>query len=604
MEMNKNAYLFEELGFELNDQIQILANSKARFSMMLSEARSNLAADREEVKAKEQQKLDLEKAYLDFMKKCCERVKWIMFQDMCALIVVRNAVLETSADCPGQTIVDCDVDNWVGKKCTVECDDSCPAVPDATEVYECGGWQEIYRKVVVSPPDECGLRCPALGRTKKCNQKKCPVDCEMSEWSGWSKCTADCEGGVRSQTRSLLVKPKNGGISCNTAEETEACNTMSCDRDCTLAEWTPWEPCSVACGTGFQNRARHVLVPTRGFGKCPLEDGSQRFNQQECNTQPCVGDEICIAQQDLIIAVDGSGSVRENGFNILRDYALDLLTKYHSEYFGGEAMKVGLIEFGNGIIMADGVTVSPAMNVHTISADLASVKTSLEGMVQKKGFTNMAQAFALAETMYTSSGRKGAQSALLVITDGKPSFQFQTNELVEQLDDKGVQRFFVVVSDNQKSVDLMKTWASMPWETNLLHVPGLTPLEADIGVWSQKALTLFCPMSMSPSLMTTKEASGGFMHVKDGGYCGERGALLSTEVNDAEGCAFLAQGSGAQSFLLGIWFRRGYCYAGVMEVAESQYEEWEAARVTPACPTDWVNSMIFDFYAIEPISEA
>jgi len=56
MEMNKNAYLFEELKMELNDQIQILTNSKARFSMMVSEARSNLAADREEVKAKEQQK--------------------------------------------------------------------------------------------------------------------------------------------------------------------------------------------------------------------------------------------------------------------------------------------------------------------------------------------------------------------------------------------------------------------------------------------------------------------------------------------------------------------------------------------------------------------
>merc|ERR1712100_919007 len=118
MEMNKNAFIFEELKITLNDQIQILANSKARFSMMLSEARSNLAADREEVKAKEQQKLDVDKAYLDFMKKCCERVKWIMFQDMCALIVVRN------------------VDNWVGKKCTVECDDNCPAVPDPTEVYE------------------------------------------------------------------------------------------------------------------------------------------------------------------------------------------------------------------------------------------------------------------------------------------------------------------------------------------------------------------------------------------------------------------------------------------------------------------------------------
>ena len=46
-------------------------------------------------------------------------------------------------------------------------------------------------------------------------------------------------------------------------------------------------------------------------------------------------------------------------------------------------MKVGLVEFGNGIIMPDGVTVSPAMNVHTISSDLASVKTALDGMQQK-----------------------------------------------------------------------------------------------------------------------------------------------------------------------------------------------------------------------------
>jgi len=604
MEMNKNAFLFEELKITLNDQIQILANSKARFSMMLSEARSNLAADREEVKAKEFQKLDVDKAYLAFMKLCCERVKWIMFQDMCALIVVRNAVLEGSSTCPGQQIVDCDVDNWVGKKCTVECDDSCPAVPDPTEVYECGGWQEIYRKIVVDPPDECGLRCPALARTKKCNQKKCPVDCEMSEWSGWSKCTADCEGGVRSRTRSLIVKPKNGGIACNTAEETEACNTMSCDRDCTLAEWTPWEPCSVACGTGFQNSAKHVIIPTRGFGKCPKEDGAERFREQECNTQPCIGDEICVANQDLIIAIDGSGSLREDGFNSLKSYALDLLTKYRSQYYGSGAMAIGLIEFGNGIIMPDGVTVSPAMNVHTITANLNSVKSAIEGMVQKKGFTNMAQAFALAETMYTSSGRRGSQSALMVITDGKPSFQFQTNELVQQLDDKGVQRFFVVVSDDEKSLDLMKKWASMPWETNLLHVPGLAPLDADRGVWSQKALTLFCPMSLSPQLVNTKEVAGGFMHVRDGGYCGERGALLSTEINDAAGCSALAQGAGAQSFLLGIWFRRGYCYAGVMTVDTPQYEAWEGERVEPGCPGDgWTNSMIFDFYAIEPVAE-
>jgi len=450
MEMNKNAYMFEELKITLNDQIQLLSNSKARFAMMLSEARSNLAADREEVKAKEQQKNDVDKNFIAFMKKCCERVKWIMFQDMCALIVVRNAALETSSECPGNQIVDCDVDNWVGQKCTVDCDDECPAVPDASEVYTCGGWQTVNRKIVVSP-DACGLQCPQLSRTKKCNQRKCPVNCEMSEWSGWSKCTAECEGGVRSRTRSLLVKPKNGGIACNTAEETEACNTMSCDRDCTLPRrWNNWTPCSVACGGGLQSRVKHVLIPTRGFGKCPKEDSPKRFRERECNTQDCVGDEICVANQDLVIAIDGSGSLREDGFGTLKNYALALVDKFRSEYFGSGAMKVGLIEFGNGIIMEDGVTVSPAMNIRPLTSDMSQVKTDIGAMVQKKGFTNMAQAFALAETMYTSAGRKHSQPALLVITDGKPSFQFQTNELVEQLDDKGVQRFFVVVSDDQK----------------------------------------------------------------------------------------------------------------------------------------------------------
>merc|ERR1719276_584033 len=213
--------------------------------------------------------------------------------------------------------------------------------------------------------------------------------------------------------------------------------------------------------------------------------------------------------------------------------------------------------------------------------------TAIGGMVQKKGFTNMAQAFALAETMYTSTGRKGAQSAILVITDGKPSFQFQTNELVEQLDDKNVQR-----------------WASQPWETNLIHVPGLDALSADATVWAQKATVMFCSMSFSPSATEEKEQVQGFMLVKESGYCGERGELLSKDVQDAEGCSYLAQGAGAQAFLLGAWFRRGYCYTSPMAVDEAQFQAWDAARIDPQCsaPDGWTTSKLFDFYAMAPVS--
>merc|ERR1719223_1686745 len=110
MEMNKNEFEFEELKFNLNDQIRVLTSTKARFSMQLSEARSNMAADRSEKKEKEGQKEELDKDYYAFMKACKKRITWIMYQDMCAIIVVRNAVLETSTVCPSASIDDCDVD--------------------------------------------------------------------------------------------------------------------------------------------------------------------------------------------------------------------------------------------------------------------------------------------------------------------------------------------------------------------------------------------------------------------------------------------------------------------------------------------------------------
>ena len=105
------------------------------------------------------------------MQQCRERITFIMYQDMCAIIVVRNAVLETSTVCPSASIDDCDVDAWIPSECSVSCDDACP---DPLTPYACGGWQQITHKVVV-PPDSCGLRFPHLARFKKCNQIKCPV---------------------------------------------------------------------------------------------------------------------------------------------------------------------------------------------------------------------------------------------------------------------------------------------------------------------------------------------------------------------------------------------------------------------------------------------
>ena len=115
-------------------------------------------------------------------------------------------------------------------------------------------------------------------------------------------------------------------------------------------------------------KAKHVLMPTRSSGQCPKESSRKRIRERESNTQESVGDEICTAKQDLVSAMDGSGSLHEDGFTTLNNYALEMESKYQSEYFGKGALKVGGFEVGNGINRETGVTVSPAMNVHGLTA--------------------------------------------------------------------------------------------------------------------------------------------------------------------------------------------------------------------------------------------
>merc|ERR1740127_329298 len=164
-----------------------------------------------------------------------------------------------------------------------------------------------------------------------------------------------------------------------------------------------------------------------------------RYAKEDCNTMACVGDEICIAKQDLVLTVDGSGSLRESGFEIVRNFAANLTTRYQSVYYGVEDMKVGLVYFGNGQLEAqpDGTTnIAEALYVQGITADLALVEAKIRDMNWLRGFTNMAQGLHMSDVMLGQTGRGDAQSAVMVISDGKFSMKFQTAEKARELKDK------------------------------------------------------------------------------------------------------------------------------------------------------------------------
>merc|ERR1719236_166508 len=192
-----------------------------------------------------------------------------------------------------------------------------------------------------------------------------------------------------------------------------------------------------------------------------------------------------------------------------------------------DSMQIGVVQFGNGAITADG-KVAGALEVLQLTSDISAVAAAVKGLAYLKGFTNMAQAFTSAEKLLLLGGRRKARSAVLTLTDGKPSFLFQTHEKVMQLKDKHVKLFFAPVTEFQgDELELMKEWASQPWGTHLVHVPGLAPLQADKEIFAQKMIVQFCPEAMSPSAMMFEEVEIGYLLVRENAQCGQRGKMLS-----------------------------------------------------------------------------
>ena len=99
---------------------------------------------------------------------------------------------------------------------------------------------------------------------------------------------------------------------------------------------------------------------------------------------------MCIAKQNLVIRIDGSGSVRKDDFKILVRHTETLLKRYRTEYPGQKAIRIGVALFGNGMIMTDGKTANVNFKLTKIPKWLM-LKQQLLELHFKKGFTNMAQ---------------------------------------------------------------------------------------------------------------------------------------------------------------------------------------------------------------------
>lgn len=86
--------------------------------------------------------------------------------------------------------------------------------------------------------DEGGEEEIAIGNTLKTMEAKeaveeeleteVAVNCEVSDWGAYGKCTAACDGGQQKRSRKVERQSQNGGAPCPELDEEIECNTESC----------------------------------------------------------------------------------------------------------------------------------------------------------------------------------------------------------------------------------------------------------------------------------------------------------------------------------------------------------------------------------------
>jgi len=477
---------WKKLNDGFNAQLETLTTETGDVAALFAEATSSAISEGESQAAKQAQQKQLNLIYKETMSECRETLRSILFTDICGTIKVRNQLISSTLGVKEMDVVDCAVTAWVYAPCSVPCD------ADAI------GGTRLLKREVVAATSEYGAKCPALNTTMQCNQVKCPADCELSEWSSFSKCSKECGGGVQTRTRTKITPPENGGKACQTLQETQPCNTGSCDRDCTLSGWSPWGACSQACDGGKMTRTKKIVRQSRAEGTCAGPQSATRFMRQSCNVQACAGDEVCISNLDIVLAIDSSGSLTQKGFDLLKTFAEKFISKFQWN------ARVAVVQFGNGHLDSQGV-VSDATLKLKLTDSMLHFNSAIRNLTFQRGFTNMAQAFKKGSEVLKRTSKRGAETEFIMITDGKPSFKLQTNQALQEL--KKIARVVIIHVKSfppKEDTRLMKAYASSPDSENYISIPGKKKLRLNWDTYVQKALVQTCPLATSPGKTPTE----------------------------------------------------------------------------------------------------
>jgi hypothetical protein len=283
---------------------------------------------------------------------------------------------------------------------------------------------------------------------------------------------------------------------------------QACDKDCVLSDWNEWTMCSKNCEGGTTFRTRSIAEAVVGQGNCADEMDETRMNTVPCNTNGCLKEKMdeplpCHATVDVILILDGSTSIGEDGWEATKKFAKTFVKAFTEE---GSNAEMSVILFSGPTTWNDYYTciggtqqtaefMEATCGVKTVqhfSADLTATDAAIEALTWPKGSTLTQGALGQAAAELTL-GRPDVSSVVILVTDGQPISAYRTGLAATELK-KGARLLAVPVggkglSDEGKAT--IQGLVSYPPTDNIVDIDSFATLTEISSV--DKIIADMCP---------------------------------------------------------------------------------------------------------------
>lgn len=288
--------------------------------------------------------------------------------------------------------------------------------------------------------------------------------------------------------REVVVPMKFGGRPCSASTEVISCNPASCEKDCELGDWTTWTKCSKDCDGGTQKRLKFIKKRAEGAGHCADEWSIKRLQYKHCNMDRCetaAADEplTCNRTLDVILLLDGSGSLGKSVWEAEIHAAKLFVTAFAPAHgrvnfavilFSGPRTWGGVSKCMGKQSVSVSLAYCGIQTVQHFTTDLTQVKQVISGLTWPQGSTLTSLALMTAQAEM-ALGRADVRSLVVVITDGRPMSYRKTNIASREIR-KSARLVWVPVTKFAPLKNI-KEWATRRWQENVIKVEDFEELK-------------------------------------------------------------------------------------------------------------------------------